>query len=282
MSDPISLDRTRRAAGTALLAVLCLASMTGRARADALHVLAAGSLREVMTAIGAQYRTATGAEITAAFGPSGLLRERIEKGEHADLFASADIGQPLRLQREGRATRVVMFVRNSLCGFAVPKIGLKTQNFIERLLDPAVKLGTSTPKADPGGDYTWAMFHRIDALRPGSYQILDKKAQQIVGGPTNNAPVGGTDPVAAALAGGRVDLFIGYCSGAKRLLSRMPALQVAEVPHEIATGPEYGLAVIKGADPRTADLALFMLSPEGQQIFAHYGFAPVALPAPGR
>jgi len=85
-----------------------------------------------------------------------------------------------------------------------------------------------------------------------------------------------------AFAAGRIDLFIGYCSGAKRLRSQMPELQVAKVPLAIATGPEYGLAVLKGADPRAADLALFMLSPEGQQIFTHYGFASVALPAPSR
>jgi molybdate transport system substrate-binding protein len=62
----------------------------------------------------------------------------------------------------------------------------------------------------------------------------------------------------------------------------MAELQVATVPSEIATGPEYGLAMLKGADPRTLDLALFMLSPQGQQIFSSYGFAPVALPAPER
>jgi len=246
------------------------------------HVLGAGSLREAMTEIGDQYRRGTGTEVTAEFGPSGLMRERIEKGEHVDLFASADMGHPLKLLRDGRAMRVAMFVRNTLCGVAAPKVGLTTANFIDRLLDPAVKLGASTPKADPACDYTWAMFHRIDALRPGSYEILDEKAQQIVGGPANNAPVGGKDPAVAALAAGRVDIVIGYCTSARLRLSQMPALQVAEVPHEIATGPEYGLAVLKGADPRTGDFALFMLSPEGQQIFARYGFAPVALPAPGR
>ena len=268
--------------GGLLLAMLCLASMTGTAKADTVHVLAAGSLREVMAAIGDRYQQQTGTAISGSFGPSGLLRERIEKGEHADLFASADMGQPLQLQREGRAIRVVMFTRNKLCGFAGPRIGLTTANFVDRLLDPRVKVGTSTPKADPGGDYTWAMFRRIDALRPGSYAILNKKTQQIVGGPTNNAPVGGKDPVVAAFANGGIDIFIGYCSGAKRLQSQMPQLQVAEVPAVIATGPEYGLAVLKGADPHTPGLALFMLSPEGQQIFAHYGFAPVTLPAPLR
>jgi molybdate transport system substrate-binding protein len=259
-------------------AALCLLAIVSSAKAEQLHVFAAGSLREVLGEIDGQYRKATGVEVTTDFGPSGILRQRIEKGEHADLFASADVGHPLALQKEGLATRVAMFTRNKLCGIAVPRVGLTSANFIDRLLDPTVRLGTSTPKADPAGDYTWAMFHKIDALRPGSYVILDNKAQQIVGGPTNNAPVGGKDPAAAALATGRVDLFIGYCSGSKRLLAQVSGLQIVAVPDAVATGPEYGLAILKGADPRTADFALFMLSPSGQQIFADHGFAPVALP----
>ncbi|MGH7061872.1 MAG: substrate-binding domain-containing protein, partial [Stellaceae bacterium] len=170
-----------------LVAALCTVAVIRPAAAETLHVLAAGSLREALGEIGRQYRAATGIEIVAGFGPSGLLRQRIEQGEYADLLASADMASPLALLRAGRATRVVMFTRNKLCGFAMPKTGLTTGNFVDRLLDPAVRLGTSTPKADPGGDYTWAMFRRIDPLRPGSYAVLDKKAQQIVGGPTNNA-----------------------------------------------------------------------------------------------
>jgi molybdenum ABC transporter molybdate-binding protein len=265
-----------------LLAALGLLPMTDARVAEELRVLAAGSLREVMGEIGEHYKMATGTTVTAEFGPSGLLRERIEKGEHADLFASADVGHPLKLLKDGRATRVAMFTRNTLCGVAVPQVGLTTENFLDRLLDPAVKLGTSTPKADPAGDYTWAMFRRADAIRPGSYATLSAKAQQIVGGPSNNAPVDGKDPAVAALASGRVDIVIGYCTSAKLRVSQMAELQIAEVPREIATGPEYGLTVLNGADPRASDLALFMLSPDGRQIFARYGFAPIALPAPER
>ena len=265
-----------------LLTVACFAAISDRAQADAVHVLAAGSLREAVTAIDDRYREATGAEVSAEFGPSGLLRTRIEQGEHVDLFALADMSQPMRLQREGRAVRVVMFTRNALCAMAVAKVGLTAANLIDRLLDPTVRLGTSTPKDDPAGDYTWAMFHRIDALRPGSYKILDNKAQQIVGGPANSAPVAGKSPVVATLTAGRVDIFIGYCSGARLTQSQIPGLQFVDVPRQIANRPEFGLAVLKGADPRAADFALFMLSPEGQQIFARYGFAPVALPASDR
>jgi molybdate transport system substrate-binding protein len=223
---------------TLLAGVLCLFALINTPKAEQLHALAAGSLREVLSEIGNQYRKTTGVEMSADFGPSGILRQRIEKGERADLFASADIGHPLKLLAEGRATRVAMFTRNRLCAMAVPKVGLTSANFTDRLLDPTVKLGTSTPKADPAGDYTWAMFHKIDALRPGSFAIFDKKAQQIVGGPTNNVNVGGKDLVVAAFADSRIDLFVDYCSGAKRLLAQLPQLQVAEVPRELAAGPE--------------------------------------------
>jgi molybdate transport system substrate-binding protein len=266
-----------------LLAALCAVAMTGGiglVRADELHMLAAGSLREVVGELGQHYKQATSVVVTADFGPSGVLRERIEKGEKADLLASADMGHPLKLLADGRASRVDMFTRNALCAFATPKTGLTTANFIDRLLDPAVKLGTSTPKADPAGDYTWLMFHKIDALHAGAYATLDAKAQQIVGGPTNNAPVDGKDPAAAALLAGKIDVMIGYCSGTKRMQSQVADAQMVAIPKEVAAGPEYGLAILKGADPRSEDLALYMLSPEGQQIFAQFGFAPVGLPAP--
>jgi len=259
-----------------LLAVLCLTLAAGAARADELHVLAAGSLREAIGEIGAAYGKATGITVKADFGPSGVLRERIEKGEPVDLFASADMGHPLRLLDEGKATRVAMFTRNALCGIALPKTGLTTADFLERLLDPAVKLGTSTPKADPGGDYTWAMFHRADGLHPGAFGILDRKAQKIVGGP---GAVSG-DPVVDGLKSGRIDVMIGYCSGKKRLAASLPDAQFVEPPREIAGGPEYGLAIFKDSSPRAPDLALFILSPDGQRILAQNGFAPVGLPAP--
>ena len=258
-----------------LLAVLWVVGIAGGARAESLRVLAAGSLREVVGAIGERYKAATGVEVTADFGPSGALRERIESGEKADLFASADMGHPLKLLTDGRALRVAMFTRNALCAFATPQAGLTSANFLDKLLDPAVKLGTSTPKADPGGDYTWLMFHRADAVHPGAFATLDQKAQKIVGGP---GPVTG-DPVADGLKSGAIDVMIGYCSGRKRMLGAIGDLQIIEVPAAIAASPEYGLAVLKGANPRADDLALFILSPSGQRILADFGFAPVGLPA---
>jgi molybdate transport system substrate-binding protein len=261
---------------TVLLAVLCAIAATAPLQAKELRVLAAGSLREVIGDLAQHYQMATGGAIAADFRPSGVLRGRIEQGDKADLFASADMGHPLKLLADGRAVRVAMFTRNALCGFALPKAGLTTANFLDRLLDPAVKLGTSTPKADPAGDYTWLIFRKADALHPGAYAALDAKAQKIVGGP---GPTSG-DPVADELKAGTIDVMIGYCSGRQRMAKAIPGIQAVDVPEQITAGPEYGLAVLKDADPQAQDLALYILSPQGQQIFAQFGFAPVGLPTP--
>ena len=52
-----------------------------------------------------------------------------------------------------------------------------------------------------------------EKIMPGSYAILDAKARQIVGGTVTDASA--TDPTAAALAQGRIDLAIGYCTSGR-------------------------------------------------------------------
>jgi molybdate transport system substrate-binding protein len=54
------------------------------------------------------------------------------------------------------------------------------------------------------------------------------------------------------------------------------------VPPGLQVGPEYALAVLKNGDPLAAELALYMLSPEGQATLARFGFISVSLPLRGR
>jgi len=233
-----------------------------------------------MTQIAADYQATRGVHARTDFGPSGLMRERIERGERVDVFASADLGHPLKLQREGHATVVAMFTRNTLCAFALPRVGLTSTNLLDRLLDPGVKLGTSTPKADPAGDYTWAMFRLADKFKPGSFAVLDQKAQQIVGGTLPSAAGGNPDPTIAALRDGIVDVHLGYCTSARLRMSQLPELQLVEIPEPLRVGPEYGLALVKGAQAAATDLILYILSIEGQTTLKRFGFNPVGLPTP--
>jgi ABC-type molybdate transport system substrate-binding protein len=201
-----------------------------------------------------------------------MMRERIEKGEHVDVFASADMGNVDKLVAAGRAGMVVLFARNRLCALAGPAVGLTSANFLDKALDPTIKLGTSTPKADPGGDYTWEMFRKAEALRPGSFAALDRKALKLVGGPQAVAIPAGRNAQAYLMSGGQADLFISYCTSAADVAKQLPDVTVVELPKELAVAAAYGLTVLNDAAPDAARLALYILSPDGQAVLAARGF----------
>src|SRR5690606_3129619 len=92
-----------------VLAALLL--FPGMAMADEVKLHAAGSLKAALGEVAANFEKATGHKVVTAFGPSGLLRERIEKGEPAEVFASANMKHPQVLEKAGKAGPVRMFAR---------------------------------------------------------------------------------------------------------------------------------------------------------------------------
>ncbi len=265
--------------GAALLLPVSVPASAEDAEAPApLRVYAAGSLTGAFNALLAAFGTPPGAAARPTYGPSGLLRERLERGEPADLFASADLGQPQRLAEAGRGTPVVLFARNRMCALGRGTLGLTPANLLGRLLDPAVKLATSTPGADPGGDYAWAVFARAEPVRPGARATLEGKAQQLVGGPSMAPLVPGQGPGEGVFLSGRADAMLGYCSGADALRRAVPDLAAVPLPAELEVGPEYGMTVLS-PNPAAARFALFVMSGAGQAILARHGLIPVALPA---
>ena len=84
-----------RTIGMVLAMVVASAS---RHRAEpAVTLYAAGSLTGTLAETAKAYGAATGVEVATTFGPSGQMRERIEAGETATVFASADFGHPKNL-----------------------------------------------------------------------------------------------------------------------------------------------------------------------------------------
>jgi molybdate transport system substrate-binding protein len=158
-------------------------------------------------------------------------------------------------------------------GFARPGLALTSATLLSAMLDPAVKLGTSTPKADPSGDYAWAMFAKADAVTPGSRAKLEAKALQLMGAANSPQPPDGVTPYAWHLKEGRADIFLAYCTGAKEALMQLPGATSVALPPALATGADYGLTVVKGADAAKASLlAMYILSSAGQTVLAKYGF----------
>lgn len=225
-----------------------------------------------MTDIAQAFTAAYGIRVETVFGSSGLLRERFEKGEVGEVFASADMGNPSKLAQEGQAGPVVRFARNQLCAITRPGLGVASERLLSAMLDPKLKLGTSTPGADPSGDYTWEVFRKADAVEPGSRAKLEAKVLQLMGG-ANSPPPANLNPVAWHLKEGRADIFLSYCTGTRDVATQLPGASTIALPPALATGADYGLTVLKSGDAaRGATLALFILSPDGQKILARYGF----------
>lgn len=261
-------------------ALLALVLMVSPAAAqDPVRLYAAGSLRAVLEEVAKQFTEESGLKVAGTYGASGLLRERIDKGENAELFASANMEHPRMLAKAGKAGPVVLFARNQLCALARPGLDVEPLTVLDTMLDPAIKLGTSTPRADPSGDYAWEVFAKADKMRPGNSAALEKKALKLTGGPNSPAAPPDRSLYGLLVERGDADLFLTYCTNAVQARREVPALQIVALPPELAVGADYGLTVLKTARPDAARLAFYVLSPAGQAILARHGFTAVALPA---
>ncbi len=254
-------------------AILLMASLSPASAQQPVLLHAAGSLRAAMTEVANAFSDETGVQVRAVFGASGLLRERIEKGEPAEVFASADRGNPEALAKAGRAGPVTSFARNALCAFTRPEVVATTETLLAKMLDPALRLGTSTPKADPSGDYAWQLFARAEALRPGAQAALEAKALQLTGGPTSPRGPEGRNLYGHVLASGQADIFLAYCTNAGPIALEEPAIRQVALPPALVVGAEYGLTLVNGASPNAGRLAMFIASPAGQAILGRHGFA---------
>ena len=131
-----------------LLAIAGIVVMSGAARADIVQLYAAGSLRGPLNDVSAAFRTSFGIAVQAKYGPSGILKDEIAAGAKADVFASANMAHPQSLADADKSGPVVLFARNKLCALVRPGLAVTTANLLDQMLEPDVKLGTSTPKAD--------------------------------------------------------------------------------------------------------------------------------------
>jgi ABC-type molybdate transport system substrate-binding protein len=246
-----------------------------------LRLFAASSLTGPLSELGRQFSAQTGIQVDIEFGPSGVLQERIEKGEPVDVFASANMTYPLRLEKEGKAASAVVFTRNRLCVLARPDLELNTTQLLTRLLAPATRIGTSTPGDDPGGDYAWMMFDKAGRVVPGADAVLKGKAMMLVGGRHSPAIPAGQDPMKYyLLTRHQVDTFVGYCS--TRTPGTDTQINRVELPPELAIAADYGVSVLtRSAVQGDAGyrFALFLLSPASQRVMTRYGYTPVTAEA---
>lgn len=241
----------------------------GSVHAQALRVFSSGSARAVVGDIAKE----AGVEISAEFGGGGTLRGRIEKGEKPDLFISADIASPRKLQADGlTVVPAIAFATNRECLVFRKALDLTPANIVDKLLDPKVRIKTSQPVEDPSGDYTWAIFDKIDAERSGAGKTLKAKATPNMALKVDpSAP--GQSALAALFQAGKIDATIVYCSaGVDKELPDL--LSAFPIPPALDPHPVYGMAVLSNK-PEALRLALYLLSEKGQATVAKDGLVPL-------
>ncbi|WP_022729315.1 molybdate ABC transporter substrate-binding protein [Fodinicurvata sediminis] len=255
-----------------LLAAMAFGLAATPAAAEPVKLLAAGSLRAALSEASQTFTAAEGTEVANDFAPSGLLRERIMEGEAVDVFASANMKHPQAIAAE-RGGEVVAFARNRLCAIAQPDLEVTSDSLLEVMLREDVRVGTSTPKADPSGDYAFQLFDKAEAFQDGAAEKLKEKSLQLTGGPDSPQPDEPRSVYGWVMEERRADLFLTYCTNAVLAAEEVPELRIIDIPENLNVGATYGLLVLSDSQGARS-LADFILSPTGQSILQDYGFAP--------
>jgi molybdate transport system substrate-binding protein len=103
------------------ITLILLAVTAGAGRAQTLRVAAASDLQAALPAIAARFEKESGHKASLTFGSSGNFFTQIQNGAPFDVFLSADIEYPRRLERDGQAER------GSLYQYAAGRIVLWTR-----------------------------------------------------------------------------------------------------------------------------------------------------------
>src|SRR5262249_1520523 len=255
-----------RGGAAAFFCLIGVIVMSAPGRADTIQLYAAGSLRTALTEVAKSFEAETGTSVQAKYGPSGLLKDEIAGGARADLFASANMEHPQALGAVKKSGPVQLFARHRLCALVKPGLNVDGANLLERMLDPTIKLATSTPKADPSGDY--------ESIRSGARTALETKAAQLTGRAESPQPPAGRNVYGWHVGEGRADIFLAYCTAAREAQKQNPEQQIVQLPESIAVGADYGLTVIAGAPAAADRFAQFILSPAGPETSTGHHFAP--------
>ena len=255
-----------------------------------IRIFAAGSLRRALPAVLGVLHPAS--DSTPAFdfrfGPAGLLRREIEvlsAAERPDLFVSADIRHAQALKRMGIGLEVRPLAENRLMivmparGPASRRLDAISRSFssqslppwLELQLSPGLRVGTSTPGADPGGDYAEALFEgarRYGRLLP---EILRAKALRLVGGSIASNAAGRSPSVIERLERRDADLFFSYRTNAVNY-EAAGGMRMLEIPDADNVRAVFGMLELTD---RGAAVARMLLSRKASAQLESFGFRPL-------
>jgi len=232
-----------------------------------LLVFAAGSLTESFTELGQSFEKQLGTKVELNFANSNTLAEQILQGAPADVFAPAALDFMEKLVEKDRvnAQSVKLFARNQLV-VILPKSNPADLHTLQDLAKPGIKLVMGAKKG-PQGKYVEAFLSNASASADFGADYKDAVYANVVSYEST------AKSVVSKVVLGEADAGIAYITDAASAADKVLTIPIPEALNVIA---EYPIAPLKEAsNPQLAQQFVdFVLSPEGQQILAKYGFLP--------
>lgn len=231
------------------------------AQAGEITIAAAADLNFAFKELVVEFEKKTGNTVKLSLGSSGNFFAQLSNGAPFDLFFSADIGYPKKLEEAGLAEpgtlyryavgRIVVWVPKG-SPIDVGVLGMKA------LQHPSViKIAIANPKHAPYGRAAVAAMEH--------FKVYDTVKDKLVLGEN-------ISQTAQFVQTGGADIGIIALS-----LAMAPAVKETglfwEVPPEAYPRLEQGAVIMRTAkDPKTARAFLdYVRGPEGRGVFAHYG-----------
>jgi molybdate transport system substrate-binding protein len=155
----------------ACLIALGLLWASGASSAQTLTVAAASDLQSALPVIAAQFEKDTGQKVALTFGSSGNFFAQIQNGAPFDVFLSADIDYPRRLEGAGLAERgsVVEYARGRIVLWTRRDSGIDVTPGLWVLTDSKVRrIAIANPEHAPYGRAAVAALraqHLYDSVR---------------------------------------------------------------------------------------------------------------------
>jgi molybdate transport system substrate-binding protein len=244
-----------------LLLAAILLGCTAWANAQEITIAAAADLQAVFPEIISRFEHETGKKVRVNFGSSGQFLQQIENGAPFDLFFSADVQYPQKLESEGLAEHgsLYRYAVGRLVLFVPSGSKLDPSRGMRVLLQPEVnKIAIANPQHAPYGRAA------VEALRKeGIYDAVQPKL--VMGENISQAAqfvhTGSADAGLIALS-----------------LARSPQMKSAgryiDVPAADYTAIEQAAVILKSSKekPGAAQFLDFLRRPEIVKLMTEYGF----------
>ena len=246
-----------------VIIALCMLLIPGVnvAVAEVITIAAASDLNFAFREIATEYENTTGNHVRLTLGSSGNFYAQIQNGAPFDLYFSADISYPKKLEEAG------LVVPGSFYQYAVGRIvlwagkesHLDLPKGLEILREPAIKkIAIANPKHAPYG--------RAAVAAMEYFKVYDQVKDRLILGEN-------ISQAAQFIESGACDIGIIALS-----LAAAPAMKSKgtywEVPAEAHPALEQGAVILKQSKNQEAARAFleFIKGPNGQEIMKRYGF----------